>query len=70
MGAGGEQGVGVTAAAVDAEAEWKAARAAEIDCVCVSYGYNHGQPIRDSQPAYLIDAMPELLPLLGLEDGG
>ncbi|MCB1743369.1 MAG: phosphoglycolate phosphatase [Gammaproteobacteria bacterium] len=54
----------------DSVTDLEAASAAEIDCVCVSYGYNHGQPIRDSRPAYLIDAMSELLPLLGLEDGG
>lgn len=41
-----------------------AARAAGFQIVCVSYGYNHGEDIRESHPDAVIDALPEILPLL------
>ena len=37
-----------------------AARAAGFRIVCVTYGYNHGDDIRASQPDALIDSMAEL----------
>ena len=42
----------------------KAARAAGFKIVCMSYGYNHGEDIHDSNPDAVIDTMPELLNLL------
>jgi phosphoglycolate phosphatase len=38
----------------------QAARAAAFQVVCVSYGYNHGQDIRDANPDMVIDSMVEL----------
>ncbi len=38
-----------------------AARAAGCPVACVSYGYNHGIPIRDSAPDWVVDSLPELL---------
>jgi phosphoglycolate phosphatase len=37
-----------------------AGRAAGFQVVCVSYGYNHGHDIRDSQPDAVIDTLLEL----------
>jgi len=37
-----------------------AGRAAGFQVVCVSYGYNHGRDIRDSQPDAVIDSLTEL----------
>ena len=42
----------------------KAARAAGFQIVCMSYGYNHGVDIRDSNPDAVIDALTEIRPLL------
>jgi phosphoglycolate phosphatase len=41
-----------------------AARAAGFQIVCVNYGYNHGQDIRDSNPDAVIGSMVELKTLL------
>lgn len=41
-----------------------AARAADMPVVCMSYGYNHGQDIRDADPDAVIDRLEELRPLL------
>ncbi len=38
-----------------------AARAGGIAIICVSYGYNHGQPIADSNPDRVIDCFSELV---------
>lgn len=38
-----------------------AARAAHIPVVALSYGYNHGVPIADSQPDWLVDSLAALL---------
>ena len=38
----------------------KAARAAGFRIVCMTYGYNHGEDIRDSNPDAVIDSMAEL----------
>ena len=38
----------------------KAARAAGFEIICMSYGYNHGIDIRESEPDAVIDSMAEL----------
>ena len=38
-----------------------AARAAGVPCVAVSYGYNHGRPIAEEQPALLLDDLRQLV---------
>lgn len=45
----------------DSETDVLAAKAAEIPVVCVSYGYNHGQPISASQPDLIIDSLSDLI---------
>ena len=42
----------------------EAARAAGFQIVCVNYGYNHGQDIRDAQPDAVIDSLAQLEHLL------
>jgi len=42
----------------------QAARAAGFHIICVSYGYNHGEDIRDAQPDAVIDSFSELPQLL------
>jgi len=42
----------------------QAARAARFHIICVSYGYNHGEDIRDAQPDAVIDSFRELPKLL------
>lgn len=44
----------------DSVSDVKAARAAGFSIVCMSYGYNHGQDIRDAGPDAVIDSMLEL----------
>lgn len=44
----------------DSTSDVKAARAAGFDIICMSYGYNHGDDIRDSNPDAVIDSMLEL----------
>jgi len=44
----------------DSANDVKAARAAGFRVVCVSYGYNHGNDIRDSRPDAVIDSLAEL----------
>jgi len=48
----------------DSMSDVKAARAAGFQIVCMSYGYNHGVDIRDSDPDAVIDSMAELQGLL------
>jgi phosphoglycolate phosphatase len=48
----------------DSISDVKAARAAGFQVVCVSYGYNHGQDIRDAYPDAVIDSLAELSGLL------
>ena len=38
----------------------KAARAANFQIVCVSYGYNHGNDILDSNPDAILDSLADL----------
>jgi phosphoglycolate phosphatase len=48
----------------DSMSDVKAARAAGFQIVCLTYGYNHGIDIRESQPDVVIDSMAELRGLL------
>ncbi|HBS26184.1 MAG TPA: phosphoglycolate phosphatase [Gammaproteobacteria bacterium] len=48
----------------DSQSDVKAARAAGFDIICMSYGYNHGEDIRDYDPDAVIDSMTELQALL------
>ena len=48
----------------DSMSDVKAARAAGFQIVCMSYGYNHGEDIRDYSPDAVIDSMVELQGLL------
>ena len=45
----------------DSSNDVEAARRAGIDCVVVSYGYNHGENIADCQPQQIVDDLRELL---------
>lgn len=45
----------------DSETDIKTARAAGIPCVAVSYGYNHGKPIREQGADLVVDSLTELL---------
>ena len=45
-----------------------AARAAGFQVVCVNYGYNHGQDIRDAHPDAVIDSLAQLEDLLAPSD--
>ncbi len=40
----------------------QAAKAAGVICVALSYGYNHGRPIAEEQPALVIDDLRALIP--------
>lgn len=48
----------------DSVSDVKAARAAGFGIVCMSYGYNHGQDIREAHPDAVIDSLAELKGLL------
>ncbi|AOM41836.1 phosphoglycolate phosphatase [Xenorhabdus hominickii] len=43
-----------------------AAQAAGCPCVGLTYGYNYGKSITLSQPNYILDNFPDLLPTIGL----
>lgn len=45
----------------DSSNDVEAARRAGIDCIVVSYGYNHGENIADCQPQHIVDDLRELL---------
>ena len=49
----------------DSISDVKASRAAGFQIVCMSYGYNHGDDIRDASPDAVIDSMAELPGILG-----
>lgn len=48
----------------DSLTDVRTARAAGVDVVCVSYGYNKGQDIRSAMPDHVIDSLSELINLL------
>lgn len=45
----------------DSKHDVGAARAAGFKALCVSYGYNHGEPIAASQPDAIVDSLVELV---------
>lgn len=45
----------------DSQNDVIAARRAGIDCIVVSYGYNHGEDLQDCQPQKIVDSLSELL---------
>jgi phosphoglycolate phosphatase len=48
----------------DSQSDVKAARAAGFQIVCMSYGYNHGEDIRNYNPDLVVDSMVELKEVL------
>jgi len=48
----------------DSKSDVTAARAAGFQIVCMSYGYNHGENIRDYHPDAVIDSLVEIRALL------
>lgn len=44
----------------DSMSDVKAARAAGFQIICMSYGYNHGEDIRDYNPDAVVDSMAEI----------
>jgi phosphoglycolate phosphatase len=48
----------------DSVSDVKAARAAGFQIVCMSYGYNHGEDIRNYDPDAVLDSMVELQTVL------
>ncbi len=49
----------------DSLSDVKAARAAGFSIICMSYGYNHGEDIRNYHPDAVIDSMAEFQALIG-----
>ncbi|SCC72318.1 phosphoglycolate phosphatase [Acinetobacter albensis] len=45
----------------DSSNDVEAARRARVDCIVVSYGYNHGEDIQNCQPQQVVDNLIELL---------
>ncbi len=45
----------------DSRNDVRAAKAAGVTCVALSYGYNHGEPIADEQPALVLDDLRQLV---------
>ena len=45
----------------DSRNDVEAARAANMPIACVSYGYNHGEPVANTQPDLLVDSLEALL---------
>lgn len=48
----------------DSMSDVKAARAAGFSIICMSYGYNHGEDIRDYDPDAVVDRMDEIKQLI------
>ncbi|WML91063.1 phosphoglycolate phosphatase [Thiothrix lacustris] len=48
----------------DSKSDVKAARAAGFQIICMTYGYNHGEDIRNYSPDAVIDSMTELRNLI------
>ncbi len=44
----------------DSRNDVRAAKAAGVSCVALSYGYNHGRPIAEENPAYVLDSLAGL----------
>lgn len=45
----------------DSRNDVRAAKAAGVPCVALSYGYNHGEPIANEQPVMVLDDLRELV---------
>ncbi len=45
----------------DSRNDVRAAKAATVRCVALTYGYNHGEPIANEQPALVLDDLRELV---------
>ena len=45
----------------DSRNDVRAAKAASVPCVALTYGYNHGEPIAHEQPALVLDDLRELV---------
>ena len=45
----------------DSRNDVRAAKAATVRCVALTYGYNHGEPIADEQPALVLGDLRELV---------
>lgn len=52
----------------DSKSDVAAARAAGFAIICMSYGYNHGEDIRNYSPDAVIDSMVELTDLIKSKD--
>ena len=50
----------------DSVSDLGAARAANMPILCVTYGYNHGKDIADSNPDMLVDSLAEMIELFPL----
>ena len=48
----------------DSRSDVKAARAASFQIICMSYGYNHGEDIRNYNPDAVIDSLTEIRGIL------
>jgi len=48
----------------DSMSDVKAARAAGFNIICMSYGYNHGEDIRNYNPDAVVDSMAEIKSLI------
>jgi len=48
----------------DSISDVKAARAAGFQIICMSYGYNHGEDIRNYDPDMVVDSMADLIGIL------
>ena len=59
--------VGETLMVGDSRNDIQAARAAGISVVGLSYGYNHGEPIENSEPDWVLHRFDELVSLLNAE---
>lgn len=46
----------------DSRSDVQAAKAAGVQCVALSYGYNHGRPIAEESPSLVIDDLRLLIP--------
>ena len=46
----------------DSRHDVAAGKAAGFRTLAVTYGYNHGEPVRDSAPDHVVDTLAELLP--------
>ncbi len=46
----------------DSRSDVLAAKAAGVQCVGLTYGYNHGRPIEEESPSLVIDDLRALLP--------